>query len=512
MWAALLRRAGSPLGWVLAAIALLHLSTLFPGLGGRINTGDSAKFQFLGSVLGISHPPGNPLYLLLSAAWVRLPWPLSPAMRVTLLSFVFGIAALCLLGRALARSFGTRAAVCGVIALGAGPLYWTFATEAEVYSLNALLVAASCDAALRFERTAERGALFACAAFALLGCANHATSVMLLPAAAVLIIRARRGPGHFTLAQWFALAAWALCCLGFYAYIPWRAAQHTPYSELLGPANLENFWLYLSAARFQKGFAGLTPEQLMHARMPLFASGLQKQWAWPFFLLIPFGFIRMRERTPGAYVFVLLSVLGFSAFALAYEIPDPEGFFVPIVTLLTLPLGIALGKLPTRGFGARALIAVLAACFCVSAFIHLREWRSSIGRELVYSIGERNKHMLLDLDDVFARIPEGARFLLPCNAYGCVEVMNYYRFADPTVARRKIRFARPPGVDSGYFVFAPTEDWFWDRALREVTCSLRKHDARDMTRQGARVRTIEREPKRIDGVEYPGVPIYCSEP
>jgi hypothetical protein len=441
-----------------------------------------------------------------------LPWPFSPALRVTLLSFVFGIAALLLVARALERSFGTRAAVCGVVALGAGPLYWTFATEAEVYSLNALLVAASCDAALRFERTHERGALFACAAFALLGCANHATSVMLLPAAGVLIFGARKGPARFSLATWLGLCAWALCCLGFYAYIPVRAQQHAAYSELLGPPNVESLWLYLSAARFQEGFAGLTPEQIMHVRMPAFSSGLQKQWAWPFFLLIPFGFIRMRERTPRAYTFVVLAVLGFSAFALAYEIPDPEGFFLPIVTLLALPLGIALGKLTTRSLGSIAVFGVLAVCFGMSALVHLREWRDSIGRELVYSIGDRNKHLLWDLDDLFARIPEGARFLLPCNAYGCVEVINYYRFADPTVARRNIRFARPPEQNSGYFAFAPTPDWYWDRSAHEVTCTLRKSESKEMAHHGARVRILEREPKFIDGVLYPGVPIYCSDP
>src|SRR5262249_40091063 len=160
-----------------------------------------------------------------------------------------------------------------------------------------------------------------------------------------------------------------------YAYIPIRAYQHAPYSELLGPPTLQNFWLYLSAARFQEGFAGLSPAQIVHARMPAFATGLQKQWAWPFFLLIPFGFIRMRERTPRAYTFLVLAALGFSFFALAYEIPDPDGFFIPIVTLLALPLGIALGKLSARSLGSVVLIGALAACFGASALVHLGEWR-----------------------------------------------------------------------------------------------------------------------------------------
>ncbi|HTU59189.1 MAG TPA: DUF2723 domain-containing protein, partial [Polyangiales bacterium] len=183
--------AGSPLTWLLLAVTVLYVTTLFPGVGGRINGGDSAKFQFIGLIGGIGHPPGSPLYLMLNALWVRLPLPCSPALRVTLLSLVFGLITLLVLGRALSRSFGVRVAVCGVIALALGPLYWTLATEAELYTLSAAIVAASCGAALHFDRTGDSRALFACAALALLGCTNHLTSMMLLPAAAYAVWAAR---------------------------------------------------------------------------------------------------------------------------------------------------------------------------------------------------------------------------------------------------------------------------------------------------------------------------------
>src|SRR5687768_12095366 len=61
--------AQSPLTWVLLAITVLYVTTLFPGVGGRINGGDSAKFQFIGLIGGIGHPPGSPLYMMLNALW-----------------------------------------------------------------------------------------------------------------------------------------------------------------------------------------------------------------------------------------------------------------------------------------------------------------------------------------------------------------------------------------------------------------------------------------------------------
>ena len=47
----------------------LFVRTLQPGFGGPE---DTPKFQFLGYVLGTAHPPGYPLYSLLSHLFVAL--------------------------------------------------------------------------------------------------------------------------------------------------------------------------------------------------------------------------------------------------------------------------------------------------------------------------------------------------------------------------------------------------------------------------------------------------------
>ncbi|HET6404966.1 MAG TPA: hypothetical protein VFH78_09990, partial [Candidatus Thermoplasmatota archaeon] len=60
-----------PHRWVLALAFVTYVVTRYPEVGGRVNMGDSAKFQFLARTLGIGHAPGNPLYLMVSALWVR---------------------------------------------------------------------------------------------------------------------------------------------------------------------------------------------------------------------------------------------------------------------------------------------------------------------------------------------------------------------------------------------------------------------------------------------------------
>ena len=502
------RLARSPLSWVWVAIIVLYAMTLYPGVGGRINGGDSAKFQFIGLIGGIAHPPGSPLYLILNALWVRLPWPLSPALRVTLLSLACGALTLGVLGRACARAFGLRAAICAVVALALGPLFWTLATEAELYSLSAAIVAGSCAAALRYDRTGDPRALFACAAFALLGCANHLTSVMLLPAAVYLVWNARSSASRLSAWQYAGLAIVGLLSAACYLYVPLRAHGAAAYSEWVDRADSYSFWRYVTAARFQRGLQSLSPEHLMLTRLPVVASELQKQWAWPALLLLPFGFVRLRQRTPRAGRFVEISLVGLLAFATVYKIPDPAGFFIPIVTLLALPLSLSCSA-PRRAWNVRAI--VVGACLAIGAAQHLSKVHSLAGNDRVYSLGN-HKFVAWDLNEVFQRIPEGALFAQPCEAYGCVELINYFRFADPTVRRRNIQFAQLPGVSSDYYAFAPMKQLGWQDGRRVVICTLREGDAKQLRKHGARLTTTERGARWIAGKEYPGVPIHCTTP
>src|SRR5690242_19744659 len=59
----------------------LYVRTLAPSL----LLGDSAEFQILSSTLGIAHPPGYPIYLLIGKLFTWLPVG-SVAYRVNLLS------------------------------------------------------------------------------------------------------------------------------------------------------------------------------------------------------------------------------------------------------------------------------------------------------------------------------------------------------------------------------------------------------------------------------------------
>jgi hypothetical protein len=56
------------LAYALATLAIAYRATLLTGIG----TGDTAKFQYIGRVLGTPHSTGHPLFILLNAVFVRL--------------------------------------------------------------------------------------------------------------------------------------------------------------------------------------------------------------------------------------------------------------------------------------------------------------------------------------------------------------------------------------------------------------------------------------------------------
>ena len=100
---------------------------------------DAGEFNAAIASLGIPHPPGTPLYILIANVWARI-LPLPQALAVNLLSAAATAIACGLLGGLLAR--WTQSRLAGIAAgLTAGTMFavWQNATETEVYAVSMLL-------------------------------------------------------------------------------------------------------------------------------------------------------------------------------------------------------------------------------------------------------------------------------------------------------------------------------------------------------------------------------------
>ena len=117
------------------AALLVYRLTLAP----TVLPADSGEFQFAAPLLGLAHPTGYPLYLLLGKAWTVLAPLGDVASRMNLLSAVLSAAAvgmLYLLGKRL--GLGLVPSLLAALTLAFSYTFWSQATRAEVYALNSL--------------------------------------------------------------------------------------------------------------------------------------------------------------------------------------------------------------------------------------------------------------------------------------------------------------------------------------------------------------------------------------
>jgi hypothetical protein len=237
----------------------IYAATVLPG----VSFGDWSEMQSIPYQLGIAHPTGYPLAVLVGKLWSFLPVG-SVAYRANLLSSVevslaLGVAVL-IMGR-----LGVRPLVAAALAvlLASVPTVWTAATTARVDALHILLVTLVLHRALMWAEDRRPRDLLLVALLTGLALSNHLLSIMVAPFVALYVIWV----GRYELASRpiLVLAAAFAGCLGLslYLYIPIRAAlgPSWAYGDLLTP---RGFWYLVSGEMFRSDMKFLSAAGLQN--------------------------------------------------------------------------------------------------------------------------------------------------------------------------------------------------------------------------------------------------------
>ncbi len=157
-----------------AVLAAVLFAVYAAGAVSTIYVGDSGELVTAVDVLGIPHPTGYPLYVLLGKLWTLLVPLGSIAYRMSLFSAACAALACALVYRAARRlQLHPVAALLAATLLAFSPSFWGEANVQRVYTLNALFVAAATGAAVAWQQDrAPRQlvwAFFLCG----LGASNH---------------------------------------------------------------------------------------------------------------------------------------------------------------------------------------------------------------------------------------------------------------------------------------------------------------------------------------------------
>ncbi|MBP6015571.1 MAG: DUF2723 domain-containing protein [Candidatus Promineofilum sp.] len=373
------RRWGQ-LGPLLVAAGLLplYLATMSHAVG----TADTFEFQVVAPQLGIAHPTGYPLYLLLGKLFSLLPAG-TVAWRLNLASAVYGVLAAAVVFR-LGLELWRRPlpALAAAVVLGLTPVYWGQAIIAEVYTLHALIVAVALwlvvqltmdggpqtpihesvaaddpvpEGAIRRQWSVNshpapsRKKMVALAFVLGLGLTNHLTTVFLLPPATLAVLinlwptLARRSSGVSRRRSLIPLLLQLLIAFAvpllLYLYLPLRWAAVN--GEAMG---FGRFVEWVVGGRFQGALqwgAWLRDP----TRRQIVGRLLLDTWGWFYGLTAAVGLVWLFARQWRTALALLLTAAGFTFYTLNYYVPDLAVFLIPTHVVVAIWIGAGMAAL-----------------------------------------------------------------------------------------------------------------------------------------------------------------------
>ena len=308
---------------------------------------------------GVAHARGFPTWLLVAAPISHMPLG-SPAWRLNALWAVAGALTLAVLwgwlrmlplpAPARVRPPSRRQVrnpppttnlpdwllpAAGVLAFAAGRSFWPWATSAEVYTLNALLVVLSLYLLFCWSSGTAPFLALPLAAFSFgLALGDHSiTTALLAPAIALWLYWHRR---HLTPGLFAASVAALLLGVAVYVVLPLRAAS-APVLNWGDPDTLYRFWRQITAAQYRSN---------INLALPSIASqlgfGLRLSF-WQFgplgLPLILWGLVWGWQHQRKTTLFVLVGSLSVIAYAVLYAIADDQDTYYMLAhALLVAPL------------------------------------------------------------------------------------------------------------------------------------------------------------------------------
>jgi transmembrane protein TMEM260 (protein O-mannosyltransferase) len=412
-------------GTVFFVSLLLYIYTLAP----TVTLVDSGELIVAARFLGVPHPPGFPLYIILAHLASLIPIG-NTAQRIHFASALFAALAAAFITLATAEFIFAQAYVVrrrkvskkkaapakrlsspGISsfltlapALAAGLLVafsrtlWSYATIAEVYTLNASLIALIFWLMAKWRRKILESRQMSSAArppvirnhdwllylaagmFGLALGVHHVTVALTLPALA-LLVRSTQGPGFFASKRLLYAAGFAVVALTIvYSYLP-MAASRNPIMNWGNPRSFQAIWAHITGRQYQVFFAfdSKVIREQVFACVKLVLREFGPRWSPIALGLAGVGFINLFKHDRVTFWFLSLVVVPDVAYGVSYFIAeDKDAYYLPsfialaiaaafgLRWLLMLPVLQRETKASPRLVGAFIILIVSASAFAAN--------------------------------------------------------------------------------------------------------------------------------------------------
>jgi hypothetical protein len=429
-----------------AGIALgVYAWTLAPGL---VATLDTPAFQFVGRVLGVVHHPGYPLYTMVTHLVSYLPIG-TLAYRINLFSAVMGAVAVGLTVLVLRRlDVRPLPAVAGALAFAFGEIVWSQSVIAEVYTLNAALVAGMLLGLLAWEARRRAAVFYLAIGCLALGLGHHTTIVLLAPAVALYVLLVDR---RFALRLRTLAAVAALILAGLTQYLFVIVRSLTPGAYLESQAtDLQGLAAIIAGRQFSDGLFAFPPGVVLLERLPwILGSVIAAELTVPGLLAAVVGLAVLGRRAPARALLLLGGILAMLGFVLNYDAVDIQVFTIPALLLLWIAAAVgidaAVDLVPPR---ARPVAAGLVLLF--PAWMLVQNWDASDR--------SRDTEAAWLMDAIFEALPD--RAVLVREDFVIDRMVMYKLLGEDAAGGREIRIHPPSPAElqelrnQGFTVFA----------------------------------------------------------
>ncbi|RLC88083.1 MAG: hypothetical protein DRJ03_03835 [Chloroflexi bacterium] len=326
----------------------IYTRTLLPSLG----QADTFEFQVIIPRLGVAHPTGYPLYILLGKLFTLLPLG-NVAWRVNVASAIFAAAAVLVVYAILLHlTSHWLPAFLAALTFAFSATFWSQAIVAEVYALHNLLAAIILWLLLKTSEVSTKPQSSPARrwqiVFFLIGLSltNHLTTALLLPAVALGLLWDRP---RLQLKDCLIAGGLLLLGLSLYLFIPlrWPALNHGEWMTLRG------FVAHITGGQFHAalrldGWRDPTRWAIVGRLMrePFQYKGKQSDaFSWIGLGLAAVGVTRLALRQRRALALTGATFLAFAFYGLCYHVPDISVFLLPAHLVLALWIGVGIASL-----------------------------------------------------------------------------------------------------------------------------------------------------------------------
>jgi len=309
---------------------LFYMITLAPGIYGF----DSAELSSGVHSLGIIHPPGYPLYILIGKVFALLPFG-TLAYRLNIMSAVFASLTVMFLYYVLSRLLYSRVvAWAAAFIFAVSNYFWQMALVAEVYTLHTFSLALELLILLLWINYGKKRFLFLFSFIYGLSLCNHTSGILFAPGFTWLIVSSRYWDWKWRSAR-TVISMFSFFLIGLlpYIYLPLASSSEPPLNYVSTYYNIDLSTLYgiwwMMSGKAYHFFAFGYSLDMLPAEISHFVNFLWRNFLGLGVIFGILGLLRLFKTQKKLAIGLALIFLGNAVFYINYRVIDKDTMFLP---------------------------------------------------------------------------------------------------------------------------------------------------------------------------------------